>query len=171
MKKFITRAAVVILIGGMSVAIGGCYGPFRLTSKLHHWNGQVSQKKFVNELVFLGMCIIPAYEICILGDGLIFNSIEWWGGRNPISMEDETNQTAVLLERLVSEIITEEERYALLNDMEQLLSEYDYKFTGYGQRPDKLRNPAQVYSIPHRWPWLRHRLPQSRLVSPFSGLV
>ena len=31
----------------------------------------------------------------------------------------------------VSEIITEEERYALLNDMEQLLSEYDYKFTGY----------------------------------------
>ena len=32
MKKFITRAAVVILIGGMSVAIGGCYGPFRLTS-------------------------------------------------------------------------------------------------------------------------------------------
>ena len=70
MKKFITRAAVVILIGGMSVAIGGCYGPFRLTSKLHHWNGQVSQKKFVNELVFLGMCIIPAYEICILGDGL-----------------------------------------------------------------------------------------------------
>ena len=88
MKKFITRAAVVILIGGMSVAIGGCYGPFRLTSKLHHWNGQVSQKKFVNELVFLGMCIIPAYEICILGDGLIFNSIEWWGGRNPISMKD-----------------------------------------------------------------------------------
>ena len=44
MKKFITRAAVVILIGGMSVAIGGCYGPFRLTSKLHHWNGQVSQR-------------------------------------------------------------------------------------------------------------------------------
>ena len=34
------------------------------------------------------MCIIPAYEICILGDGLIFNSIEWWGGRNPISMKD-----------------------------------------------------------------------------------
>lgn len=31
----------------------------------------------------------------------------------------------------VSEIITEEERYVLLNDMEQLLSEYDYKFTGY----------------------------------------
>lgn len=23
-----------------------------------------------------------------MGDGLIFNSIEWWGGRNPISMKD-----------------------------------------------------------------------------------
>lgn len=31
----------------------------------------------------------------------------------------------------VSEIITDEERHTLLNDMEQLLSEYDYKFTGY----------------------------------------
>ena len=62
MKKFITRAAVVILIGGMSVAIGGCYGPFRLTSKLHHWNGQVSQKKFVNELIFLVPAPKPQYR-------------------------------------------------------------------------------------------------------------
>ena len=31
----------------------------------------------------------------------------------------------------VSEIITDEERHTLLNDMEQLLSEYDYKFTDY----------------------------------------
>ena len=73
-------------------ALSSCYGPFRLTNKLHAWNGQVSQKKFVNELVFLGMCIIPAYEICILGDGLIFNSIEFWGGNNPIVALKESDE-------------------------------------------------------------------------------
>lgn len=83
-STLIKSLAVVLTVAAMS----SCYGPFRLTSKLHAWNGQVSQKKFVNELVFLGMCIIPAYEICILGDGLIFNSIEFWGGNNPIAMED-----------------------------------------------------------------------------------
>lgn len=77
-----------MLVAASGIVMSGCYGPFRLTSKLHNWNGQVSQKKIVNELVFLGMCIIPAYEICVLGDALIFNSIEWWGGRNPISMKD-----------------------------------------------------------------------------------
>lgn len=88
MRKFITKAAVIVLVGAMGIAMSSCYGPFRLTSKLHDWNGQVSQKKFVNELVFLGLCILPAYEICVLGDGLIFNSIEFWGGNNPIAMQD-----------------------------------------------------------------------------------
>lgn len=97
MRKFITRTAVVVFVATMSVALSGCYGPFRLTTKLHNWNGQVSQKKFVNELVFLGMCIIPAYEICLLGDGLIFNSIEWWGGRNPITMKDGQREEVKLV--------------------------------------------------------------------------
>lgn len=87
MKKFMTKILVVALIGSTGL-MAGCYGPFRLTNKLHSWNGQVSNKKFVNELVFLAMCILPAYEICLLGDGLIFNSIEFWGGENPIAMKD-----------------------------------------------------------------------------------
>lgn len=85
MKNTVIKVLAVALI---VAAMSSCYGPFRLTSKLHDWNGQVSQKKFVNELVFLGLCILPAYEICVLGDGLIFNSIEFWGGNNPIAMKD-----------------------------------------------------------------------------------
>lgn len=88
MKNTMTRVVAMGLIVAAGVSLTGCYGPFRLTTKLHAWNGQVSQKKFVNELVFLGMCIIPAYEICVLGDALIFNSIEFWGGSNPIAMKD-----------------------------------------------------------------------------------
>ena len=58
----------IVMIAVSSVAFTGCYGSFSLTSKLHNWNGQVSNAKFVNELVFLGLCILPAYEIL---DGLV----------------------------------------------------------------------------------------------------
>ena len=86
MKKFVTRAIIIALIGSTGI-LSGCYGPFRLTTKLHQWNGNVSNKKFVNELVFLGLCSLPAYELCCLGDALIFNSIEFWGGQNPVAMK------------------------------------------------------------------------------------
>ncbi|MDE5613011.1 MAG: DUF3332 domain-containing protein [Odoribacter sp.] len=85
MKSTLIKSLAVVLV---VAAMSSCVGPFRLTSKLNNWNNQVSQKKFVNELVFLAMCILPAYEICVLGDALIFNSIEFWGGNNPIAMKD-----------------------------------------------------------------------------------
>ncbi|MEH0156898.1 DUF3332 domain-containing protein [Limibacter armeniacum] len=78
---------VALLILGVSVLQTSCYGPFRLTNQLHSWNGQVGTK-FVNALVFLAFVIIPVYEIALLGDGLIFNTIEFWGGENPISMKE-----------------------------------------------------------------------------------
>ena len=90
MKKGFNQMIAIVMIAVSSVAFTGCYGSFSLTSKLHNWNGQVSNvsnKKFVNELVFLGLCILPAYELCCLGDALIFNSIEFWGGQNPVAMK------------------------------------------------------------------------------------
>ena len=41
MKKFVTRAIIIALIGSTGI-LSGCYGPFRLTTKLHQWNGNVS---------------------------------------------------------------------------------------------------------------------------------
>ena len=38
----------------------------------------------MDEIAFLGCIILPAYTIATLGDALIFNSIEFWGGENPI---------------------------------------------------------------------------------------
>lgn len=43
MKKFVTRAIIIALIGSTGI-LSGCYGPFRLTTKLHQWNGNVSNK-------------------------------------------------------------------------------------------------------------------------------
>lgn len=106
MKKVVTKVIVVALIGTFGVSMTGCYGTFALTSKVHDWNGQVSQSKFVNELVFLGLCILPVYELCVLGDGLIFNSIEFWGGSNPIAMnEGEVEESNILHEGQLYKVI------------------------------------------------------------------
>lgn len=97
MRKFVTKSVAVVLIATSAVMMTGCYGSFSLTSKLHSWNGTVSNSKFVNELVFFALCVIPAYELCALGDALIFNSVEFWGGSNPIAMnEGQIEETDVL---------------------------------------------------------------------------
>ena len=72
------------MLGGLLVFQAGCIGHFRLTSSLLSWNHQISNK-WVNELVFLGLAVMPVYAFSLLGDAFIFNTIEFWGGTNPIS--------------------------------------------------------------------------------------
>jgi hypothetical protein len=80
MRRLLTAIAL-----SLSLGVTACYGPFNLSKKLHRWNAQVSGDKFVNWLVFLGLVIVPVYEIALLADALVFNSIEFWSGENPVS--------------------------------------------------------------------------------------
>lgn len=59
-----------------------CIGSFALTNKVLNWNNQVGDK-FVNEIVFFAFHILPVYELTILADVLVLNSIEFWSGNNP----------------------------------------------------------------------------------------
>ena len=45
----------------------------------HPWNEHVGDK-FVNEIVFVAMWILPVYELCFVADLFILNSIEFWSG-------------------------------------------------------------------------------------------
>jgi hypothetical protein len=94
MRKTILAAIAVALL------LTGCFGSFRLVRGVHGFNKDVSHSKFVQELVFLGMVIIPVYELASLGDALIFNTIEFWGGdsrvsRREVPLEDGTVATLV----------------------------------------------------------------------------
>ena len=75
------RVVALFCVGLMA---GGCYGPFNLTRRLHQWNGQVGGR-WANEVVFLVFAWLPVYSLSTLGDVLIFNSIEFWTGNNPVS--------------------------------------------------------------------------------------
>ena len=78
----------VIALAGL-LFVNGCYGPFLLTKKVHAWNGQVSDNKWVVEGVFLLIAyVVPIYGIAGLVDSLLFNSLEFWTGNNPMATAD-----------------------------------------------------------------------------------
>ncbi len=68
-----------------------CYGPFNLTRNIYHWNSEVRgsgevSEKWMKEIVFFGMIIIPVYMLSALADAFIFNSMQFWTGNNPIKL-------------------------------------------------------------------------------------
>ena len=77
------RLAVALVAAAFLAS--GCYGPFTLTRKVYTWNGQVSDNKWVVETVFLVCSVLPIYHIAGLADALIFNSVEFWTGKNPLA--------------------------------------------------------------------------------------
>lgn len=83
--------SVACLLLSSAVLTTSCIGSFPAFHKFHSWNQNVSSNKFVNELVFVCFHIIPVYEICYLADGLVFNTIEFWGGKSPIAKVGEKN--------------------------------------------------------------------------------
>lgn len=83
-----TRSSALALFLSVTVAASAaCFGSFQTTRSLHEWNGEVSDNKFVNWLVFVGLVVVPVYEISVLADGVIFNSVEFWTGSNPMRSE------------------------------------------------------------------------------------
>ena len=77
------RMAVGLVALGLFAS--GCYGPFYLTRKVWKFNCQVSDNKWVVEVVYLVCTWLPVYGVAGLADALIFNSIEFWTGNNPLA--------------------------------------------------------------------------------------
>ncbi len=84
MKKNKFSWVAALALSG-SILFSSCIGSFGLFNTLKDWNSGVSGNKFVNELVFLALHIIPAYEICYFADIIVLNSIEFWSGSNPLA--------------------------------------------------------------------------------------
>ena len=81
-KKYLSVALVLTLAGSMLCT--SCIGSFTLSNKLLSWNKTIGNK-FVNELVFFAFWIFPVYEVSVLADVIVLNSIEFWSGSNPVA--------------------------------------------------------------------------------------
>ena len=92
MKRYISFLTGTCLI----LTLSGCFGGFNLTKNVYDMNDRASDNGFVKSVLMVGMLIIPIYEIAAIGDLLIFNTIEFWSGENPIAMEDGERRRQVI---------------------------------------------------------------------------
>ena len=76
------RAGLGLL--ALALFASGCYGPFNLTRRLYQWNGQVGTTKWEREFMFILLAWAPVYGLTVLGDAVVFNSMEFWSGKNPV---------------------------------------------------------------------------------------
>lgn len=70
------------LLGAATMGTG-CWGSFSLTGKVYDWNGGFGSK-WASWAVFLVFIIIPVYGTLLFLDAIIFNTIEFFSGNNPI---------------------------------------------------------------------------------------
>ena len=86
-RGMVSGVVVISLMTGGS----GCFGPFNLTKNVYYWNsgikgsGEVNEK-WMKEIVFFGMIVIPVYMFSALLDAFVFNAIQFWSGSNPIKV-------------------------------------------------------------------------------------
>lgn len=84
-----------------SLLLSACFGSFKATQGVWRFNDDVSDNKFVDEIVFLAMNIVPIYGIAALGDVILFNTIEFWTGDNPLARSGapEADEASVEVQR------------------------------------------------------------------------
>ena len=80
------RTTILTLTAVALAGTSGCFGSFNLTRKVYGFNKTASNDKFVRELLFLGLNIVPVYSVASLIDAVVINTIEFWSGTNPVNM-------------------------------------------------------------------------------------
>lgn len=113
MRMSLRRAAILSVATLGLLSSSACFGSFQLTRKVYSWNKSVSSDKFVQELVFLGLNIVPVYWLAGAGDAIFANTVEFWTGTNPVASARTTRPDGTAL---VQTGTTTEERKTLVID-------------------------------------------------------
>ena len=83
MRRRIT--GLLLALAMLSTTSLGCIGNFGLSGKVRKFNLETSQDRWGREIIFVALYVIPVYPFAGMLDILIFNSIEFWTGENPIN--------------------------------------------------------------------------------------
>ena len=87
MKRITRLISVALLAVFIIVGVFGCYGNMSLTKKVYNFNGSLGNK-YVQSIVNWAFWICPVYEISMFLDYVLFNTIEFWTGSNPLAMNE-----------------------------------------------------------------------------------
>ena len=80
-RRMLMLAVATLLVVSMGT---GCIGNFGLTGKVRKFNLEASEGRWGRELVFVVLYVVPVYPFAGFLDLIVFNSIEFWSGKNPI---------------------------------------------------------------------------------------
>ena len=81
------KTLIAVLLISTSILCSSCIGSFKLWGGLKEWNQGIGNK-FVNELVFIALHIVPVYEVAYFADVVVLNTIEFWTGSSPIASNE-----------------------------------------------------------------------------------
>jgi hypothetical protein len=88
MKRLVSALLAMVIA---MVSLQGCYGKMALTKKVYKVNGEVSDK-YLRSLVTWIFVLAPVYAVSALADFILFNTIEFWSGKNPIAAGEKNFQ-------------------------------------------------------------------------------
>jgi len=112
MKRLLAAAMLGMFL------LSACTGTFTLTKKVHKFNRDFDNK-WVEEAVFLAFVILPVYGISTLGDALIFNTMEFWTGSNPMAATDRPAPAVAYDPLLDHVVVSDHEGGKVLLTMEE----------------------------------------------------
>ena len=95
-RSLASRLTIGLVLISFLTASTACYGPFNMTRNVYNWNGNIKgssevNAKWMREIVFFGMIVIPVYMFSALLDAFIFNAIQFWTGDNPIKLTHDAD--------------------------------------------------------------------------------
>tara|TARA_R110002072_G_scaffold151503_6_gene300928 strand:+ start:21779 stop:22357 length:579 start_codon:yes stop_codon:yes gene_type:complete len=79
-----------------TILFTSCLGSFSAFNSLRDWNDGLTDNKFLDNLIFWALNIVPVYGLFFFGDVIIFNVIEFWSGSNPIAMNEGDIETQIV---------------------------------------------------------------------------
>ena len=80
-SRFLPALALATALASSQAACVGSFGAF---NKVQGWNKTLTGNRVVNSVIHTVFWLVPVYELTILGDLLIFNTVEFATGSNPI---------------------------------------------------------------------------------------
>ncbi len=109
MKKSVKWIAMLLVVGLLATSLVGCFGSFNLTRKLYTWNSKVGDK-WINTVVFWVLNFIPVYGVCGAADFYILNTIEFWTGSNPVTLDGQSQSKTLCYEGVEYQVTATENR-------------------------------------------------------------
>lgn len=127
MNRFTKLVSAGLLLIVLTIGLAGCYGNFPLTRKVYDFNSNFGDK-WMNELMFLVLNFVPVYEVAAFADAVIFNTIEFWTGSNPMAMNSGEEIIKYAHQDGKDLMITIRQNQVLVEDLNQPGSLYELSY-------------------------------------------